>query len=175
MFPLAFFAGSLQGHWWGFISRNYVVWPIFCLMNVFIALKGTHFLFLFESTAYLKFRKLQHVFLWRSLQIHYSVTDEAFLAETSKYGPSTFLRMCSLLLKERIFVFFISFHQLWVGVRIYPNFTHAEPGSRFYLFWVWVVPFLCRSGPDFINFEPGSSTSRSGSSSGFYQQADHVE
>ena len=27
------------------------------------------------------------------------------LAETSKYGPSTFLRMCSLLLKERTFVF----------------------------------------------------------------------
>ena len=51
MFPLAFVAGSLQGHWWGFISRNYVVWPIFCLMNVFIALKGTHFWFLFAFTA----------------------------------------------------------------------------------------------------------------------------
>ena len=48
MFPLAFVVRSLQGHWWGFISRNYVVWPIFFLMNVFIALKGTHFLFLFE-------------------------------------------------------------------------------------------------------------------------------
>ena len=47
MFPLAFDAGSLQGHWWGFISRKYVVWPIFFLMNIFIALKGTHFLFLF--------------------------------------------------------------------------------------------------------------------------------
>ena len=51
MFHLAFFARSLQGHWWGFISRNYVVWPIFCLMNVFIALKGTHFWFLFAFTA----------------------------------------------------------------------------------------------------------------------------
>ena len=30
------------GYWWSFINRNYVVWPIF-LMNVFIALKGTHF------------------------------------------------------------------------------------------------------------------------------------
>ena len=39
MFPLAFVAESLQGHWWSFISRNYVVWPIFFLMNVFIALK----------------------------------------------------------------------------------------------------------------------------------------
>ena len=48
-FPLAFVAGSLQGHWWGFVSWNYVVRPIFFLMNVFIALKGTHFLFLFYS------------------------------------------------------------------------------------------------------------------------------
>ena len=46
MFPLAFVAGWLQGHWWGFISRNYVVWPTFLLMNVFIALKGSHFWFL---------------------------------------------------------------------------------------------------------------------------------
>ena len=35
--------------WWGFISRNYVVWPIFFLTNVFIALKGTHFWILFTS------------------------------------------------------------------------------------------------------------------------------
>ena len=48
MFPLAFVAGWLQGHWWGFISRNYVVWPTFLLMNVFIALKGSHFWFLFR-------------------------------------------------------------------------------------------------------------------------------
>ena len=40
---------------------------------------------------------------------HYRVTDETFLAETSKYGPSTFLRMCSLLLKEHIFVFSFAF------------------------------------------------------------------
>ena len=45
IFPLAFVAGWLQGHWWGFISRNYVVWPTFFLMNVFIALKGSHFWF----------------------------------------------------------------------------------------------------------------------------------
>ena len=45
MFPLAFIAGWLQGHWWGFISRNYVVWPTFFLMNVFIALKGSLFWF----------------------------------------------------------------------------------------------------------------------------------
>ena len=50
MFPLAFVAGWLQGHWWGFISRNYVVWPTFLLMNVFIALKGSLFWFLFVSS-----------------------------------------------------------------------------------------------------------------------------
>ena len=48
---LAFVAGWLQGHWWGFISRNYVVWPTFFLMNVFIALKGFPLWFLFEFTA----------------------------------------------------------------------------------------------------------------------------
>ena len=52
MFPLAFVAGWLQGHWWGFISRNYVVWPTFLLMNVFIALKGSHFWFLFNQIPY---------------------------------------------------------------------------------------------------------------------------
>ena len=51
VFPLAFVAGWLQGHWWGFISRNYVVWPTFLLMNVFIDLKGSHFWFLFDFTA----------------------------------------------------------------------------------------------------------------------------
>ena len=57
------------------------------------------------------FRKvgLQHVFLCISLQGHYMVTDEAFLAAISKYGPSVFLRMCSLLLKEHIFVFLFAF------------------------------------------------------------------
>ena len=45
MFPLAFVAGWLQGQWWGFISRNYIVWPTFFLMNVFIAFKGSHFWF----------------------------------------------------------------------------------------------------------------------------------
>ena len=48
LFPLAFVAGWLQGHWWGLFSRNCVVWPTFFLMNVFIALIGFHFWFLFE-------------------------------------------------------------------------------------------------------------------------------
>ena len=33
------------------LSRNYVVWPIFFLINVFTALKGTHFFILFAFTA----------------------------------------------------------------------------------------------------------------------------
>ena len=36
---------------WGFISRNYVVWPTFFLMNVFIALKGSHFWFLYSLSS----------------------------------------------------------------------------------------------------------------------------
>ena len=39
------------------------------------------------------------------MQSHYRVTDEAFLADTSNNGPSIFLRMCSLLLNERLFIF----------------------------------------------------------------------
>ena len=53
MLPLAFVAGWLQGHWWGFISRNYVIWPTFFLMDVFIALKGSHFWFLFINRSIL--------------------------------------------------------------------------------------------------------------------------
>ena len=48
IFKQTFVAGWLQGHWWGFIIRNYLVWPTFLLMNVFIALKGSHFWFLFQ-------------------------------------------------------------------------------------------------------------------------------
>ena len=48
-------------------------------------------------------RKIVVCFLWLSLPGHYRVTDEALLAETTKYDPSPFLWMFSLLLKERIF------------------------------------------------------------------------
>ena len=75
------------------------------VMFLFLLSTCIYFLGRQFSTAYLKFTKLQHVFLWFSLQNHYRVTDEAFLAKTLKFGPSTFLRMCSLLLKERTFVF----------------------------------------------------------------------
>ena len=36
MFPLAFVAGWLQGHWWGFISRNYVVWPTLWMFSLLL-------------------------------------------------------------------------------------------------------------------------------------------
>ena len=36
MFPLAFVAGWLQGHWWGFISRNYVVWPFLWMFSLLL-------------------------------------------------------------------------------------------------------------------------------------------
>ena len=44
MFPLAFVAGSLQCHWWGFISRNYVVWPTSFLWIFSLLLKELIFI-----------------------------------------------------------------------------------------------------------------------------------
>ena len=49
-------------------------------------------------------------FVEKSLQGHWW----GFLAATSKYGPSAFLRMCSLLLKDLTFVFLFAF--IVVGV-----------------------------------------------------------
>ena len=49
---------------------------------------------------------------------HDRVTDEAFLAETSKYGPSTFLRMCSLLLKELNFVFLFNIFRIYLNLKL---------------------------------------------------------
>ena len=50
-------------------------------------------------------RKIAVYFLWLSLPGHYRVTDEALLAETTEYGPSSFSWMFSLLLKELFFIF----------------------------------------------------------------------
>ena len=52
-------------------------------------------------------RKIAVCFLWLSLPGHYRVTDEALLAETTQYYPSSFLWMFSLLLKELIFEFYL--------------------------------------------------------------------
>ena len=47
-----------------------------------------------------------------SLPGHYRVTDEALLAETTQYNPSSFFWMFSLLLKELIFYFYLPSLQL---------------------------------------------------------------
>ena len=92
----------------------------------------------FESTAYLKFTKSQHVFLWLSLQNHYRVTDEAFSAQASKYGPSTLLRKCSLLLKERTFVIFLPSLQLVLcsvaALNVSPYINHSAVYISFWSF-----------------------------------------
>ena len=85
MFPLAFVAGWLQGHWWGFISRNYVVWPTFFLMNVFIALKGSHFWFLFVVHTLHK-----QVFSWRG-----SIAKKLILWEMRSLAD-TFFGTCQI-------------------------------------------------------------------------------
>ena len=99
MFPLAFVAEWLQGHWWGFISRNYVVRPTFFLMNVFIALKGSHFWFLFHLTT-------KHL-----TADQFCFNQEALLSLTSKDIGNAVYFNCQLKLmdvnnrKEIIFAF----------------------------------------------------------------------
>ena len=54
---LAFVAGSLQGHWWGFISRNYVVWPIFFFYECFhCPYRNSFFIVFVEVLWYWQFR-----------------------------------------------------------------------------------------------------------------------
>ena len=84
MFPLAFVAGWLQGHWWGFISRNYVVWLIFFLMNVFIALKGSHLWFLLEQLVHFPTRETNTLdLILRSSHSHKKETSKGgvFISE----------------------------------------------------------------------------------------------
>ena len=52
-------------------------------------------------------------FLLLSLPVHYRVTDEALLAETTWYDPSSFLWMFLLLLKELIRDFYLLRGVLW--------------------------------------------------------------
>ena len=51
--------------------------------QVFICLDPILIYLSFESTAFLKFRKIAVYFLWFSLPGDYRVTDEALLAETT--------------------------------------------------------------------------------------------
>ena len=104
MFPLAFVAGWLQGHWWGFISRNYVVWPTFLLMNVFIALKGSHFWFLF--------------IIWpicTTLPIRHICCYSDFSRQMSKIWSGPMSRECLHI-------------QIWSGVRL-----NDDPDSKLFI------------------------------------------
>ena len=65
-------------HWWGFISRNYVVWPTFFLMNVFIALKGSHFWFLFTTN----YHETDYPYFKNSFKINVSPVD-TWISEAS--------------------------------------------------------------------------------------------
>ena len=86
MFPLAFIAGWLQGHWWGFISRNYVVWPTFLLMNVFVALKGSHFWFLFILGKLNLCLKLTPTYISENFTSRNHVTNTTMLLRSSTAG-----------------------------------------------------------------------------------------
>ena len=91
MFPLAFVAGWLQGHWWDFISRNYIVWPTFRLMNVSLLLKDL------ISDFYLKCRlkfpmislHSHAVLLVSSLGVHWIVKNPRLLHVDSKDSESS--------------------------------------------------------------------------------------
>ena len=71
---LAWIFWEIRNKWLVYIhilDMCWIIWTPFWFISVF------------ESTAYLKFPKLQYVFLWLSLPGHYRVTDEALLAETT--------------------------------------------------------------------------------------------
>ena len=99
VFPLAFAARSLQGHWWGFISRNYVVWPIFFLMNVFIALKGTHLWFLLSDL--IAIVGLQHLTL-HAVYIFQRFVEKCLETFSVWYYDDTFVNKINLFLLKSI-------------------------------------------------------------------------
>ena len=88
----------------------------------------------------LEIRKIAVCFLWHSLPGHYRVTDEALLAGTTQYGPSSFLWMFSSFLKELIFYFYlfpISFE------RTMRFFTHTRTNNIYFLSCESNVSELC--------------------------------
>ena len=78
----------------------------------------------------MKFINLQYVFLLLSLQGHYRVTDENLLFETAQYGPSTFFRVCSLLLKELIFVILFTIVYKTHFDETYETYLEQNPGME---------------------------------------------
>ena len=57
--------------------------PTFFLMNVFIALEGSHFWFYIWFDWLFEIRKIAVCFPWLLMPGDYRVTDEALLAETT--------------------------------------------------------------------------------------------
>ena len=99
MFPLAFVAGWLQGLWWGFISRNYVVWPTFLLMNVFTALKGSHFWFLLHQVNYAYANSLQCHTQWFLKWFQYENWAPSKDSDQPGHPPSL-IRVSTVRLKQ---------------------------------------------------------------------------
>ena len=95
MCPLAFVAGTSQGHSWGFISRKLVVLPIFFLTNVFIALKGTHSFYRrdraslnYSISILLVWRKMLTSFMYRLIWAGSSEFGSYHLCEQRRFGRS---------------------------------------------------------------------------------------
>ena len=76
-----------------------------------------------------KFKKLQYVYLWFSSPVHVRVTDEAWIAESSKYGPCLSFWMLFLLLKEH-FKIYSTAHSLSLSPTHRPNMTEILSKGR---------------------------------------------
>ena len=88
-------AAWIQGHWWGFISRNYVVWATFFLMNVFIALKGFHFWFYIRSPSCFQ---IVHVLFGEAsfkMTLHKAEKLSKLLTVEGTIGDRTFINTCT--------------------------------------------------------------------------------
>ena len=155
MFPLAFVAGSLQGHWWGFISQNYVVWPIFSLMNVFIALKGTQFLN-FHAIVSCILRHVPHKHarrkskLWRIWWNWYYYTPITCVKTIMKYFISVNILAlwimryaCSAVLIEDCFM--RSF--CWKTVELLLLFGRSRPNNTV-ISQMWQLPLHFQAAPN---------------------------
>ena len=155
MFPLAFVAGSLQGHWWGFICRNYVVWPIFFLLNVFIALKGNHFWILFfftsEDTKRYKLWSCQNVcealiYLLDNIYPYFEGMVNRI------YPPELQLNKANTSDTEAPFLdLHLSISNGFVSSKIYDKRDDFDFDIVIFLFWMVTFPVLPLTGFTFLN------------------------
>ena len=147
MFPLAFVTGSLQGHWWGFISRNYVAWPIFFLMNVFIALKGTHFYHFLKIKLLVKTfcRQLWSCFIHKAIMHFHSFSFKTIKQVTN----NTLMKIntCTKLVGHpfidndgNLFCSKFCYTKFWGGVRLIILITSKTRKTQYYPSKTWVFP-----------------------------------